>query len=271
MIEKLITSFEELENEVNHLKHRQWSTGPGYGFTYFRGQSRSHYQLVNGIGRINATSDVIQDYELCIWNRYLYSTRSGKLKAVQNPFEAPGEIRKDWFYYIQAQHFRLPTRLMDWSRRWEVALMFCVEDKSAWDDDGQLFAFYCPRRYIINQPQMERLNSEKPLEAEGTYMINAPSYQVLTGIDNIAEKRRLRQHGIMFYQSFENSMIPMEDNQEFSSHLIKFIVPSSTKEAIHKELNRINTNWAYYKEDLAVNSCIQQIKDDCAVLVSSKI
>jgi hypothetical protein len=99
--------------------------------TWFRGQARKGLPLVPGVYRTNfpATneSDRLQ-LEHHLANEF--RAQSSGLRAGRDTL---AEI-----YFLQ-QHYRMPTRLLDWTTNPLAALYFAVSDGSRLEEDGELF------------------------------------------------------------------------------------------------------------------------------------
>lgn len=217
---------------------------------YYRGQSLNTYQLENGIGRLNYELDIVKRQESELFESFIDKVKTGKLDFIQEPyFKDKYPFIKEWFYHFQGQHIGITTRLMDWTNKWEIALLFAVNSKKNFGKDGQFWVFICPREYIINEPNLENIYNTHPLEIKNSFMINNPFYQAVEGSDYISEKRRVRQNGRFFTQSIEKSLIPLDEQEELKPFLHKYIIDGNSKERIVKELGKITTDWAYYRND----------------------
>ncbi len=83
---------------------------------WFRGQSKYKYQLLPGLYRHNMDK---YDYnELAMFEAY---------KALAAAFVSP-RPELDWEWYFLAQHYRMPTRLLDWTENVLVATYFAIAD-----------------------------------------------------------------------------------------------------------------------------------------------
>ncbi len=103
-----IQSFEEF--------HKEFSGWPAQTRYYFRGASRSYYDLTPSFGRSKDKTGYYTE------ERLLNEFKNQALAYIEKPPE------NDWGWLALAQHHGLPTRLLDWSTNPLVALYFAVKD-----------------------------------------------------------------------------------------------------------------------------------------------
>jgi hypothetical protein len=107
-----LTEFTQWVEEVSDL----FETPP----IWFRGAARETYQLVPGLYRYEEGRKKWTDDEL-------------RAEFARRAIALPKELlpRTDWEWYFLMQHYRVPTRLLDWTEAALVALYFAI---ASWED-----------------------------------------------------------------------------------------------------------------------------------------
>jgi len=109
-----VSEFTEWVREVGHYFER----GDQAETPWFRGTGDAGHRLVPGLYRTQAGRDEYSDDEL----RTEFARKALSLVAERAP-------RNEWEWYFLMQHYRAPTRLLDWTDSALVALYFAL---AAW-------------------------------------------------------------------------------------------------------------------------------------------
>lgn len=134
--------FDSIENLDQDLE-RNWIRRD----CIFRGQSRE-WPLIPKIGRsaiLDRESEIVERFK-CRY-RTIYQG-----PADHSDFRIHPDAFYEWDWLALAQHYGLPTRLLDWSAEVEVALHFAVADQENDDCDGAIYIFQDPTAIARRAP-----------------------------------------------------------------------------------------------------------------------
>ena len=105
------------------------------GAWIFRGHVSCRWKLESSVRRLasefGADDDTQVRYERGLLNEF---KRKARIFLQARP-------SSDWEWMVLAQHFGLPTRMLDWTENPLVALYFAVREDTKQDDDGILYAY----------------------------------------------------------------------------------------------------------------------------------
>lgn len=140
------------------------------------------------------------------------------------------DFRNDWQWLIHAQHYELPTRLMDWSLDYHSALYFCTMDNKYINENGVLWVLLANKNndFWIHQDLCFNIN---PINHNDTIFAKIDFYPT----DNVGNKRRYNQKGNFIVQNEYNSLLPFENNPQYSNNLIKIIIHPDFKTELKEQ------------------------------------
>lgn len=184
---------------------------------YFRGQSSVDYKLVPSIGRLfkEGEEDSLLRYEKQIFNDFKYKL----------PMFTDTHPKNDLEFLFLAQHYGLPTRLLDWTYNPLVALYFaCCSNP---DKDGVVF------RCFPNIIKEFNLDTDDIFSYSGVALL----------VPNMTNVRFKNQNGLFF-------LYPKPWKENYQSVTNKYIIPSGCKEQIMIMLKKIGFTRSYIMPSL---------------------
>jgi len=116
MDERIISTVVDFERIISEV---QFGRLPFVGEQYqelYRGQSKSSYELKSGISRYAESSEDIKLLEKNVINDFKEIVKNCEnLNKFIQLSKYNDDFQNDWRWLEQIQHYRLPTRLLDWT------------------------------------------------------------------------------------------------------------------------------------------------------------
>ena len=126
------------------------------GVLFFRGHCRSDWPLLPSLGRcvakVRSRGWDLKSFEEALYSRFV--TRAGSLLPDRSD---------SWATLFTMQHHGVPTRLLDWTRTFAVALHFAVAEA---DGDAAVWVL---DPYDLNETWLNRTGLPDPSELPATY------------------------------------------------------------------------------------------------------
>jgi hypothetical protein len=157
------------------------------------------------------------------------------------------------------QHYRLPTRLLDWTESPLIACYFASESDPATkehsehvqDTDGALFAL---SPYALNKSQIGRSVLLLPEDPEPLLSINRAFDRKLPEVSNILAVRPSEIDARLMVQlsvfTLHGAGRAIEELPTYDTYLIKWEVPAAAKSIIRKQLRYLGTRGSSLFPDL---------------------
>ncbi|WP_291100426.1 MULTISPECIES: FRG domain-containing protein [unclassified Empedobacter] len=251
-----INNYKDFENIVSKI---QFGRIPFIGEQYqelYRGQSKNTYNLKSGISRyVNSIYEIkeleenlIQDFKAMVNNVSNYR----KIIHLSNNNV---DYENDWRWLEQMQHYRIPTRLLDWSLDPKIALFFAVESNE--NDIGQFWIYKTPLNWSCDDHF--NINSKQ----DDLNIISNSSFYVENEYkDKIAEQRRAFQAGKFSIQDYSKSLIAMEEQPEIKDIILKYTINPKSKKLLLDDLSKLNItkNSVYVEFDDEIENLITELK-----------
>lgn len=176
-------------------------------FSTYRGVKKSSYRLIPGIGRHDNYSRILEIFVM------------SEFKKIARPY-FPDTQRTPWDWLFLAQHYGVPTRLLDWTESPLTALYFASLplERAEKDSDFSVYGIQSGSYRDINL-------TESPLNSSESYFLIPPHI----------DKRITSQSSIFSIHSEPN--LPWEHPD-----LVQFIFPGKRRSDIHNELRMLGIN-----------------------------
>lgn len=223
-----------------------------YSRAWYRGQGNATYELHPGVYR----KDFSERAERISPKGWPLEKKRLKLERLTlKDFRLVGSLHFDSDdrieVYLTAQHYGMPTRLLDWTMNPLAAIFFAVAGKDDKDRDGAVFVM----NPINLMPEKEFEDSSRQVFSTRHDYAKAAIGEVFWDDHNkrkpiilplIPHKAhgRIRQQGSCFTLHMHNSV--SRDNQT----LARIVIPSKNKDGILRELHLLNVNQYTLYNDL---------------------
>ena len=184
---------------------------------FFRGQSSSEYKLIPSIGRRfkEGQEDVLKQYEKEVFEDF---KRKYSMFTDARP-------KNDKEFLFLAQHYGLPTRLLDWTYNPLIALYFAC--CSNFDKDGIVYQSYQFSRKVFNEDKDD--------------IFSFPAITLL--VPNMTDVRYKNQNGIFV-------LYPEPWKEKFEFIYAKYIIPVQYKQNILSKLEKIGITRSFIMPSL---------------------
>lgn len=215
-----ICNLHDLINAVGHAE-KAFRTE-----TWWRGQSED-WPLLSGIHRPSLCPKEKQDRcEKDLTRRFLLGARTRHGHWPEGDYA---------LQLAMMQHYRLPTRLLDWTESPLFALFFAVQNSD--DRQGVLWAL-CPAK--LNEKGFQTATLLSPYREDVQILFKSPFVDSDENADKVAAVSirhvDIRMTVQLSVFSIHGSRVPLNENDGSDQFLIKFEIPPKSKQMLRLEL-----------------------------------
>jgi hypothetical protein len=225
------------------------------GFTFFRGHSNNSYTLLPSLLRKNAGGNNF--YGVNCDKNFQSSFRARSIPFLSN---VPSK-EIEWLFI--AQHYGVPTRLLDWTSSALVALYFAVEKSQNTYNEGEFPVVWCLNPVELNlQGRFLGARVDVPNLMENDSTLNNcidTNYKVGVRLEGIIHPIALSgplnnirveaQKGI--FTLFPSNAVALEELAESDKFLVKINIHHDYVHEIKKELFNLGINKTSIYPELA--------------------
>jgi len=170
---------------------------------FFRGHSQTDWRLEPGLARQYPNARIvgartITDFEMLLHSRF--TTRAGELLRAEDS--------RSWASLFAMQHHGLPTRLLDWTRTFSIALYFALRGEATDAVVWMLNPYELNRRMIDQEVVLDVTDIEATYEEYYLRRAITPKGDVVAITPYATNRRILQQHAAFTLHS--NLETPLE-------------------------------------------------------------
>lgn len=206
------------------------------GINYYRGQSNEKWDIIPGIARNKKIFNQVLAIEAKLILKFEKKISDyGLLNLI--PIDISSH-HNSWIILMAAQHYGLPTRLLDFSFNKFVALEFALLDMGQINKHSALIIYKNANQY---QNTNSTLVENKLGVLKDSFFINTPIIKTLTENEiKMSETRKFIQNSKFFYRGSEKLFCCLSLDYEHSHNLEKNIISKSLKPFIIDYLDKRN-------------------------------
>lgn len=158
----MATSRKTYHKLIDELTQNSFDPGTQMGspFVAFRGSGKIFGNLKTGLQRLQDVNQQLPDWDLLSRERRLIDN----FRMYAAAYYTLGT--SDWDVLLVAQHYRLPTRLLDWTSNPFVALFFATENRADLNSDGEVWCVHRQKTNELLPPRLKHL-----LEGQSGYQL----------------------------------------------------------------------------------------------------
>jgi len=222
MTETPIRDFKDVLDAID-VVYRTFANQP-----WWRGHGKADWQLVPQVHRMK---DRGKGYETNIAIKF-----SQRAPTRHPRCPPPGDLAR-WLFLMQ--HYRLPTRLLDWTESPLIALYFAVDDEDYRQSRGALWAL---DPFLMNELVTGDYGVFQPGHPQAEQLINLAFSGIPAAHDTVValltEEVDLRMMVQLSGVTIHGSPKPLEELENSDRFLLKFVLEPEAKDGIRTQLAR---------------------------------
>ncbi|MEO8399415.1 MAG: FRG domain-containing protein [Ignavibacteriaceae bacterium] len=203
------------------------------GHQYFRGQADAAWSITPGLAR-NECNEIY--HQIIKIEEKLYSKFKKKVIDENKLSLIPlvsGSYHPTWQWVMSAQHYGLPTRLLDFSHDKDTALEFAVGDLQHLNSDGALFIHNKVKSSKEEEENISALLRNNFLPINKTFFFQAPRYGKFENNEFLlSEKRKTIQGSKFIYRATNKITECLSLDNDHSKWLTKIHIAKELKPQI---------------------------------------
>lgn len=232
------------------------------GDSYFRGQSNFDWEISPSISRNNAhrTFRNFEAVETALYKKFKSTVIRNKLQhlipSVKNSYHS------SWIYLMAAQHYGLPTRILDFTFNKYSALEFAVTEIANLNKDGAFIIYKNPSKVFKN---VDSEVLKRPFKAgNDSFFFQAPRFAKATGNElALSERRKTIQGSKFLYVDNQGLFNCLSSSQVHTDELIKIKIPKSIKlDVINHLIKKGDIGYDQYAGKNLIDHCSTILKQE---------
>ena len=207
-------------------------------FILSRGQSNVKYDLLPGALRLDENNNLKYTRQ-----SIAYFLNEFKVNS-HNYIDIPWDIKNDYEWMVYAQHYGIPTRLLDFTNSHIISLMFAVEKAFEEEIDGVV--------WFLNPMKLNNTNCNRSeiITLSGREASRLDDYNGPIAIQGRKLNKRINaQNGVFVY--FQDRSLPLNKSISDESILRKVIIKGESKKDILVSLYSMGIGMAQIYPELS--------------------